>query len=105
MNFQTHHDTEIDINGTSLQGCVIVGYDVLNAIFGEPTIGDGYKTDAEWYLRFENGLVATIYNWKNGPNYLGADGQSVHQITEWNIGGHNHRVAELINQLVEEATA
>ena len=103
MNFQTHHDTEIDINGTSLQGQVIINYHILDAIFGAPQMGDGYKTDAEWHVRFEDGTVSTIYNWKNGHNYLGADGQPVHQISVWNIGGNSHRAAELVNQVVQES--
>jgi hypothetical protein len=43
--------------------------------------------------------VATIYNWKNGPNYIGRG--TIEDIDEWNIGGHdltaaNDMVLELI---------
>lgn len=103
MEFQTHNDTVIDVNMTSLQGQVIINYHILDAIFGEPMRGDGHKVDAEWHVRFEDGTVATIYNCKNGQNYLGADGQPVYKISTWNIGGFNHRAAELVNQTVHEA--
>lgn len=103
MNFQTHHNTEIDINGTSLQGHFTANYYILDAVFGEPLPGDGYKVDAEWHLRYEDGTVATIYNWKSGRNYLGADGLDVHQISEWNIGGTSQRTADLVKQTLNEA--
>jgi hypothetical protein len=49
--------------------------------------GDAYKTDAQWAFKFEDGTVATLYNWKDGKNYCGADGLNLEDITSWNIGG------------------
>ena len=105
MNFHTHNQTpDIDINFTSLQGYVTVSYEVLCALFGEPLEGDGRKTDAEWHLiSVPDGVVATIYNWKNGRNYLGADGLNFQDITEWNIGGHSQLAAELVQNTIKEA--
>jgi hypothetical protein len=88
MNFKTHHETRMDINGTHLQGYLKSPYDDLLALFGDPMAGDGYKVDAEWNVRFEDGTVATIYNYKTGRNYLGTDGLDVEDITDWNVGGH-----------------
>ena len=85
--FKTHNDTEIQVGGTCLQGYINGHYHDLLETFGEPTESDGYKVDAEWVLEFADGTVATIYNWKNGINYWGADGTPVECITEWNIGG------------------
>lgn len=83
-------DDKIDINGTSLQGHVTVAYADLVTKFGPPTSnGDGYKVDAEWCLKFEDGTVATIYNYKDGKNYLGAEGDAVEAITDWHIGGRH----------------
>ena len=87
--FETHNDISINANGTCLQGYITAHYYQLVDIFGEPTESDGYKVDAEWYIEFEDGTVGTIYNWKNGPNYCGADGTPVEYITEWNVGGKN----------------
>ena len=57
---------------------------------------DEYKTDVNWGLEFEDGTIATIYNWKNGKNYCGERGLPVEDITEWHIGGHEPRVASWV---------
>ena len=77
-----------DVNMTSLQGGIYTSYETLVGCFGEPEEGDGYKVDAEWVITFADGVVATIYNWKNGKNYCGEDGMDVEDITDWHIGGH-----------------
>ena len=92
--------TDTDIDGTCLQGQIIANYDDLVTAFGPPLAGDDYKTDAEWVARI-NDTVATIYNWKNGPAYCGADGIPVEQITEWNIGGRSHAAVRLVERLLE----
>ena len=50
---------KVGINGTSGQGDLHADYTELVKAFGEPTSlsGDG-KTQAEWHLTFEDGLVA-----------------------------------------------
>jgi hypothetical protein len=76
------------VGGTSLQGYIRTSYADLVGCFGEPTHdGDGYKVDAEWVITFADGVVATIYNWKDGPNYCGEDGTPVEFIREWHVGG------------------
>lgn len=75
-------------NHTFLQGSIIESYQNLVHVFGRPLEGDGYKTDAEWIIQFDDGTIATIYNWKNGYSYCGPDGLPVESITDWNIGGH-----------------
>lgn len=103
MTFITHEkDPELSISGTCLQGYVIAPYHKILELFGRPMEGDGYKTDVEWIVRFEDGLIATIYNWKNGPAYCG-DGMSVSLIDEWNIGGTSKDAVERITQLIESA--
>lgn len=93
-----------DINMTSLQGYIHTSYADLVGCFGEPSSdGDGYKVDAEWEITFADGVVATIYNWKDGPNYCGEAGTPVEFIREWHIGGHRGtdvegRVKEVINE-------
>lgn len=74
--------------GTCLQGYVDISYEKLVNAFGEPEEGDGYKTDAEWVLRFEDSTVATIYNYKDGVNYNGPEeGIPTELIEDWHIGG------------------
>lgn len=74
--------------GTGYRGILNANYYDLVQIFGEPEQGV-FKTDAEWVLYFEDGTLATIYNYKDGKNYLGADGLDVEDITEWHVGGFN----------------
>ena len=102
MKVKTHNDKYISIMGTCLQGYISVRYDTLVKIFGEPCESDGYKVDAEWILEFENGDIATIYNYKTGKNYLGSDGQDVEDITHWHIGGSNQRAKLLVNDYIKE---
>ena len=85
-----------EVNGTSLQGYVDVSYEELVRIFGKPNAkGDCYKIDAEWEIQTPFG-VATIYNYKDGKNYMGDEGVEVEEITEWHIGGHNKETAGYI---------
>jgi hypothetical protein len=91
--------TDINTNGTSYCGCFKMPYAKLVELIGEPNaMSDGYKTDVEWAFE-RDGVVATIYNWKNGPNYIGRG--TIEDVDEWNIGGHdltaaNDMVLELI---------
>jgi hypothetical protein len=87
MTFKTHNEITIDSNCTCLQGEVDASYQELCDLFGAPTGGDGYKVDAEWYVKFDDGTIATIYNWKNGKNYEGENGLNVEDIRDWHVGG------------------
>jgi hypothetical protein len=80
--------------GTCLQGEIKCAYADLVAVFGEPNArGDEHKIDAEWVMTFTSfGFsreVATIYNYKTGRNYLGAEGRAVEDIADWHVGGAN----------------
>ena len=92
--FKTHNDAYIEIGGTHLQGYIRADYAALVKAFGKPHDGDGYKVDWEWDILFEDGTVATIYNWKNGPNY-GYEGVGPSAIMEWNVGGHSNVVPRI----------
>jgi len=97
----------MESNGTHLQGNVGATYQELVEVFGEPTRFEwseesDNKVDAQWAIKFEDGTIATIYNYKNGLNYLGAEGKRVTQISMWNVGGHNERSVTLVNDEVIE---
>jgi len=62
------------VGGTCLQGYITIPYNNICNKLGEPSKADEYKSDCEWAVEFDNGTVATLYNWKNGINYLGRDG-------------------------------
>jgi hypothetical protein len=105
MKFQTHNDKEININGTSGQEDFIANYSDLVKCFGEPLLdvsGDE-KTDAEWNIEFEDGTVASIYNWKNGKNFDCENGDYVKDISEWNIGGENETAVIRVHEALDES--
>lgn len=89
--------------GTSLQGYLYASYSKIVAKYGLPIEGDGYKTDAEWIIQWEDGLVGTIYNWKNGKNYMGQSGLEVEDINEWNIGGVKKIIESRINDDIKNS--
>ena len=94
----------ININGSCYMGEVIVDYSVLVEKFGPPKPGsDNYKTDVEWYIEFEDGNVATIYNWKDGHNYRGEEGLHHTDIKEWHIGGRCESVTTWIRDYLYNA--
>ena len=92
--------SKVNTDGTSLQMRLSMPYSWLVEFFGEPNAeGDGYKTDVEWAFE-RDGVVATVYNWKDGPNYTG--GGRIEDLMDWQIGGHDQRAVELINVLIHE---
>lgn len=103
MNYVTHNQNkEIDTCYTSLIACIDVDYATLKRIFGKPTFGDGYKVDAEWEIEFEDGKVATIYNYKSGKNYNGSNGTPKTKIRDWHIGGREEVVADRIKEIIKK---
>lgn len=102
MRFVTHEAAPIDITGTFKQGVIGMSYAMLNQAFGPPnTTPNDDCVDAEWHIQFEDGLVATIYNWKNGPRWLGRTGPNVDQITRWVIGGKNYEAVERVLSILQ----
>jgi hypothetical protein len=107
------NDETVEAGGTHLQGEVDASYAELVALFGEPGEGDGYKVDAHWALRFDDlrRTVATVYNYKDGRNYLEDEGKPVEEIREWHVGGFTPAAAQLVREAlvgyrrVEEANA
>lgn len=104
MKYQTHNETNVDTNMSHLQGYIKADYEELVDAFGLPMADgyDGYKVDAEWHVAFVDGTVASIYNWKNGKNYMGPSGLDLEDIREWHVGGFSKitlfRVAEVLTK-------
>jgi hypothetical protein len=101
MQFKTHNEANIQSCGSCFQGHITATHDELCKLFGNPTDGDGYKVDAHWGLRFEDGTIATIYNWKDGRNYLGEEGKPVEQITDWHIGGMSRAALDKVQITID----
>jgi hypothetical protein len=86
-----------NVNMTSLRGEIATTYGELVEIFGPPHSGpnaDLDKVTCEWRLKFEDGTVATIYDWKTGYTPRG--------VYDWHIGGYpDTRVVELVEETIE----
>ncbi len=93
-------------SGTHRQGDMKLEFSELVSILGKPHESDGYKVDAEWSLQFGDGTVATIYNWKNGPNYLNQEfgeprsAYPVESITDWHVGGFTEQAFIMVKGLI-----
>jgi hypothetical protein len=86
-------------------GSINVSYDLLVKTFGDPQLYStqpGHKVDINWIVQFGDGTLAIIYNYKNGPNYLGEYGTPVTEITNWHINGVNSRCVRLVEQTIAE---
>lgn len=104
MNFTTRNDYKKS-TGTCLQGYIDADFFDLVNLFGEPLEGDGYKVDAEWIIEFDNGEIATIYNYKDGYNYNGPEtGTPTELITDWHIGGKSKKAVELVSDLLSRVS-
>jgi hypothetical protein len=89
------HENWKAVSGTHLHGYITATRDEIEAVFGAPTIAKAEPDDkvtTEWYLIFDDGTVATIYDWKRYG--LGAPYND--ERIEWNVGGHNERSLVLV---------
>jgi hypothetical protein len=86
--------TTKEANGTSYMGSIQTTYSYLISKFGEPVSlksGDG-KVNCEWVLKFDDGVVATIYDWKTGSIPMDK--------YDWHIGGRTSKALEYVRSLL-----
>jgi hypothetical protein len=93
MKFKTHNDTDadIDVNFTSLQGYIQATRAQLEKVFGIADCQIGDRTTTEWQVQFENGTVATLYDWKEER----APGMT--ESYNWHIGGVDRQAVERVH--------
>ena len=92
------------LNGSGLKGYVTATYAQLVKVFGLPDYGPNNKTrdkvTCQWNLKFADGTIATIYDWKLSSTPMG--------VYEWHIGGVSGdsclRVADAFNTVLEMKT-
>lgn len=78
--------TEEDVFRTGLRGRFIESYARLVEVLGEPHrigSGDG-KIQVEWFLRFDDGTIATVYDYKSDV--------VAERVTDWHVGGGGSRL-------------
>lgn len=92
MNYVTGN---YDVTGTCLQGTINTSYDRLVELFGQPIQmeeTDG-KVQVEWAIKFTDGTLATIYDWK--------EEKRASSVTEWHVGGHTqHALYNVIDEVI-----
>ena len=82
-------------SGTSLKGYVTTTLARLIEVFGEPEYyGEGDKVTVHWAIAFEDGTIATIYDWKRYE--MGTPGLT--EVFQYNIGGEVMEAAELVKK-------
>lgn len=84
MNFVKNANT----NMTHLVGNLRATYADLVEVFGQPDERSGDKITCSWHLKFEDGTVATIYDWKEDETPLGD--------YDWHIGGRTPRAFDRV---------
>ena len=82
------------VDGTSLQGYMPATYEQLVERFGQPEGDAGDKTTVEWLLQFEDGTVATIYDWKEYSTPVG--------MYHWHIGGKSNLAVARVQQAFKQ---
>ncbi|MBF0392690.1 MAG: hypothetical protein HQL38_08400 [Alphaproteobacteria bacterium] len=80
---------------------LVVSYEDLEAVFGDPRPAAN-GADVVWVVTFDDGLIAAVYNWRNGLNHLGPNAPPIHQLTNWTIAGTSrdcvHRIRNLLQR-------
>lgn len=107
MDFITSQQQPIETAGSHLIGVVVASYDMIKTAFGDPCGAfDDYKSQVEWSIEFEDGTIATIYDWKEGDCYHG-EGQGKHfsKVTEWHIGGFNQKAEDRVLEVLASIKA
>jgi hypothetical protein len=79
--------------GTSLQGYVTSTLRDISEVFGEPTFYyPGEKVTVEWGIKFDDGTIATIYDWKRYEDAPEAD-----EVLEYHIGGNSSAAVNAVS--------
>ena len=102
MEFKTGNDLDATGTGSSLQGYVTTTRSALIETFGMPTFmsDDEYdKVTTEWVIKFENQVIATIYDWKRYEEGAPA----LNEVYEWHIGGYNELAVTQVQKVLADA--
>jgi len=97
MNYKKLDGNDMSSNGTSLQGYVRTTRNNIVNKLGDETYWDNdytEKVQSEWVLKFDDGKVATIYNYKTGITPLDE--------YDWHIGGHDEDVVKRVEGILND---
>ena len=99
MEFKTGNDLDTTGTGSSLQGYVTTTRSALIETFGMPTFtsDEEYeKVTTEWIIKFEDGTIATIYDWKRYEDAPEAD-----EVLEYHIGGNSSAAVNAVSDALK----
>lgn len=100
MQYKTHNqDDLINISGTHLLTTINLPFYTIVGALGDPIWfkadeGDG-KVRVEWDIKFQDGEVATIYDWKEYK-------RRPEDVTDWHIGGRSFEVVQRVYDILKE---
>lgn len=83
------------------QGNIRADYAILKKVFGKPTIEDGNgdgKIRKYWIVKID-GIVCTIYDWKQGKLYRG---YRPLKNARWSVGGSHPISRRLVQGFIDE---
>jgi len=102
MEFKTGNDLDTTGTGSSLQGYVTTTRSALIETFGMPTFSSDEeyeKVTTEWIIKFQDGTIATIYDWKRYE-----EGAPVlNEVYEWHIGGYSETAVSRVQETLASA--
>lgn len=99
MKYKTHNqDDLINVTGTFLLTTINLPFNQIAAALGDPIRfnadqGDG-KVRIEWDIKFQDGEVATIYDWKEYK-------RRPEDVTDWHIGGRSFEVVQRVYDILK----
>jgi hypothetical protein len=102
MEFKTGNDLDTTGTGSSLQGYVTTTRSALIETFGMPTFTtdeDYEKVTTEWIIKFQDGTIATIYDWKRYEEGAPA----LNEVYEWHIGGYSETAVSRVQETLASA--
>jgi hypothetical protein len=88
-------------SGTWLQGSVLTTRAKLTKAFGEPTQYEESKITLQWGIKFDDGTIATIYDWKRYE--LGTPAED--ELITYNIGGVDLGAVRNVNDALSHKIA
>jgi len=96
--FQTGN--AVNVTGTSLKGYLVSTREELTKVFGKPVdYAEGDKVTTEWKIKFDNEVIACIYDWKRYSQGKPAD----NELYDWHIAGSSQDAVSLVKDAVHRS--
>jgi hypothetical protein len=91
-----------DVNDIGLEGYITTTRRAIAAKFGEPdeTGTMDNKVTTEWSVKFEDGTIATVYDWKRYEDDLEAP--ELDEVYRWHIGGQSKAAVYAVSEALAD---